>query len=792
MAALVQTIPQQNGTVTLLQTRPASSTSGQNSFVSASQITQPHVARGQTMSFSSYNGVNNSAAGNRNSVAPYAFTSTPVLLAGAGNPQQQRQTPWSQGRTNSLHSSTSTSQNSALQHSPHLAAGSVSSSASSNSSSRPSYISQDDSILSSRRRTADIAPRPLSTINLSTQSHLLNLPTSIPSVPSQSPSPSPSTTTTTTTTTTKPLPDRYRRGKRTTEDSATATAPHPAVPIPARSSSYDISPTTVTLPQASRPSIVLHGRTPSADDSRLARQPNPDIAKRYRRRSWANMDAFSQESPLDAALFAPLPDLKFTTPELSRPTSSQSEKSSSVENGHVETKSSVPPSIDSKFSTNTSHNPSPLSHQVASSPSPSPASPASQATPQPPSSPAAQRLAEISKASGKKPGKSRLRRAFSFGNAAELRKVSAQNSMGRLDGDQPESSNEELDPEQAAIAAQQEANGLGNSIYSHQLGSTDNLSISSTASSASIMLRKMGRGMKKSTRSLVGLFRPKSIASMNSEPIVIEPSAPQVSVVNIEAERKVVTANPDPREQSGGGTVSPKLQSTAKDKSKAPAVVVEHNFHDASNSRKSIVGGERERAEVLAAVKKGILKREYNNSSICISLIGELTVNRLAGSGSASPVGKPNELVPPNLPDSPNSSAPSTPEEQSHRVGHRRTDTVKIEGEDYFLTQGKYASESKSVPITPQPVVAKSIVFSPRIQFHETWPSGEYDRRGDTATCNKLTPLLAQQIKEELNTLKMVSWSVNLDGHEDTYNLFLGNGSSRDVENLHAFSLVAF
>lgn len=61
---------------------------------------------------------------------------------------------------------------------------------------------------------------------------------------------------------------------------------------------------------------------------------------------------------------------------------------------------------------------------------------------------------------------------------------------------------------------------------------------------------------------------------------------------------------------------------------------------------------------------------------------------------------------------------------------------------------------SKSAPITPHP--GKSIVFSPRIQFHETWPSGEYDRRGDTATCNKLTPLLAQQIKEELNTFKMV------------------------------------
>ncbi|KUL90269.1 hypothetical protein ZTR_02012 [Talaromyces verruculosus] len=710
MAALVQTIPQQNGTVTLLQTRPASSTA-QSSFISTPQITQPHVGRGHSMSLSSYNGVNNSA--NRNSVAPYAFTSTPGLLA--GNTNQQRHMAWSpQVRPDSL-PSTPLSQNNAPNHSSHFAAGSVSSSSgSSNSSSRPSYISQDDSILSSRRRTTDVTPRPLSTINLSTQYNHLTLSTSTPSVIS----PPSSTSSPSTSTPSKPLPDRYRRVKRTATDDN--TAPQPAVSIPARSSSYDLSATAVVLPQPARPTIVTHNRTPSADDSRIGKQSNPDVAKRYRRRSWANMDAFSQESPLDSSsLFAPLPDLKFTTPELSRPASSNSEKSNSVD-GQSENKTTIP-SLDSKFSTNASHNPSPLSNQV-NSPSPAPTNP----TPPTLSSPAAQRLADISRASGKKPGKSRLRRAFSFGSAAELRKVSVQNSIGRREGEHSANVGDELDPEQAAIAAQQEANGLGNSIYTHQLGSTDNLSISSTASSASIMLRKMGRGMKKSTRSLVGLFRPKSVLNESTDAVVIEPTAPQLSVVNIEAERNVVTANPDPHEQSGGGTVFPKIQPT-KEKSKAPAVV--NNIRDV-NSRKSIVGGERERAEVLAAVKKGILKR----------------------SGSASPVGKPVELTPPHIPDSPNSSAPSTPEEHSHRVGHRRTDTVKIEGEDYFLTQNN-GPVSKSAPITPHP--GKSIVFSPRIQFHETWPSGEYDRRGDTATCNKLTPLLAQQIKEELNTFKM-------------------------------------
>ena len=51
----------------------------------------------------------------------------------------------------------------------------------------------------------------------------------------------------------------------------------------------------------------------------------------------------------------------------------------------------------------------------------------------------------------------------------------------------------------------------------------------------------------------------------------------------------------------------------------------------------------------------------------------------------------------------------------------------------------------------------RSATFNPRLMFHDTWPSQEYDRRGDIATCNRLTPMLAQQIKEELNTFKMVS-----------------------------------
>ena len=243
-----------------------------------------------------------------------------------------------------------------------------------------------------------------------------------------------------------------------------------------------------------------------------------------------------------------------------------------------------------------------------------------------PESPAAQQLAALNKKETKKEGKSsRLRRAFSFGSAAELRKASAENNAAATRERNKLQKNQYADEEeaqQAVIAQQQEAAGLGEGIYSGQghffTGSTDNLSISSTASSASVMIRKMGKGMKKGSRSLVGLFRPKSVVGVPAaDSAVPEPSTAQVSMVTVEAEREKVNVNVNPHDQAGGGTGFPKLERNSLD---AASVAQEHPIHSFSEkdspSRRSIVGGEKERAEVLAAVKKGILKREFTVSSI--------------------------------------------------------------------------------------------------------------------------------------------------------------------------------
>jgi hypothetical protein len=372
----------------------------------------------------------------------------------------------------------------------------------------------------------------------------------------------------------------------------------------------------------------------------------------------------------------------------------------------------------------------------------------------PPSSSAADHLAAVSKKDEKK-SKSKLRRAFSFGSASELRRASAQNNLEKTAAETSKANKrnskyeDEMEPAEAKIARDQEAGGLGESIYSGQgrffTGSTDNLSVSSTASSASIMLRKMGKGVKKSTRSLVGLFRPKSVIGVQAaDGPVNQGSAAQVSMVTVEAEREKVNVNLDPHEHAGGGTGFPKLERNSID---AKRSTDNTTLSSDTRSRRSIVGGERERAEVLAAVKKGILKRNDSSQSQV----------------QASPKIKsydfktPDFNLPmiPNMTDSPHSSPPSTPRDENTRSGHRRTDSITVEGtgdDDYFNSMTYAAS------ITQQgSPLSRNISFSPRIQFHDTWPGTEYDRRGEIATCNRLTPMLAQQIKEELNTFKMVS-----------------------------------
>ena len=537
---------------------------------------------------------------------------------------------------------------------------------------------------------------------------------------------------------------------------------------------------------------------PSNDEMQVGRQQEKDQASRYRRRSINNIETaglthasndpndkptphpntfvhHQQQRPISAHKHTGSSEsaASAVSGPSSRPGSARQESmTTSPQHGHAAQMGHIAKQDVRMVNVPQRHNdnnrripsgvatPSPLSRPMSPSaeddtttalpPKPK-ASPAPAPTAAPALSPAAAHLAALDQKEAKK-SKSKLRRAFSFGSAAELRKVTAQANLEKSNATTTTSKRisrheEELDPESARVAAKQEAAGLGESIYSGQgnffTGSTDNLSISSTASSASIMLRKMGKGMKKGGRSLVGLFRPKSVVGVPAaDGPVNQASAAQVSMMTVEAEREKVNVNLDPHAHQGGGTGFPKLERNSIDNKMS---LDSGTASTDTRSRRSIVGGERERAEVLAAVKKGILKRN--------------------GSNQASPTLRPNdsrapELTLPNIPhvnDSPRSSAPSTPKDEPLPVGHKRTDSVTINDphDDYFGSGSRFTSLDSNTgqPITPN----RNISFSPRIQFYDTWTSGEYDRRGEIATCNRLTPMLAQQIKEELNSFKMVS-----------------------------------
>lgn len=396
-------------------------------------------------------------------------------------------------------------------------------------------------------------------------------------------------------------------------------------------------------------------------------------------------------------------------------------------------------------------------------------------------SPAAQHLAAINEKGKSKSKTSRLRRAFSFGSAADFRKADVSDDASRIGHHDAAKLRKEPDTddlyeqEQARIAQKQEASGLGNNIYSGTkifTGSTDNLSISSTASSASIMLRKMGKGMKKGGRSLAGLFRPKSvIGSPIGEIAAPEASQAAVSMITVEAERERVnvTSNADLSQQAGASGF-PRLERNSLD-------AMDQVHHDSlksdrlgssdndSMARKSIVGGEKERAEVLGAIRKGILKSKCQiEMALCQNTLTEVSLAR-SNSPSPSPqAGKgPVFELPmiPNVSDSPNSTAPSTPNEDGS--GNKHPGAITIGSEDYFMSALKLRQDTKSAPGTPHGVLSKrNATFSPRLIFHDTWPPQEYDRRGEIATCNRLTPMLAQQIKEELNSFKMVSRKATL------------------------------
>ncbi|KAK0621184.1 hypothetical protein B0T17DRAFT_495094 [Bombardia bombarda] len=820
MAALVQGYPQQSGTVIMLQARP-SSASGMISSTQRQAQQNPQQYSHGSQQRNSIHGLPSGVGspmiyrGNSGPAQPYAFNNTPSLNQGS---------QWQQIRTYRTTSSPAVPTIPSLDYTQ-SSAGRPRYSASVSMTNLPSTStfnlqtsgSRDDSTLSmpgSRRIGTTPQPQSLSKNESSSQQSIAQ-PTPIRVAPERYRRPALRTADSGSHYASRTVPEqkvntlraphvslqnrpnsfvgslsgsaiddaqlprghpqedikRFRRRSMPALDSAGFSMPltPPEVEQPGESNRLDQAPSRKTIdkePKAAktgnnnnnnnltvdRGSSALHNRAGSSD----SRSSSRSTGSGSRPSSSANRNANGSNPTANPAPPSPLPDQ----------TGSQD----------YPRLVSIPPRSSSSDAANTTRviNPSPLSkpaamdaeaenRRSADTTATAPASPMKVSSPRV-ESPAVRQLAAINQNGSRAKSKtSRLRRAFSFGSAAEFKKAVPESevtddSLGAVHSKLHKERNpdELYNAEQARIAQQQEEAGLGTNIYRGGRtlhGSTDNISISSTASSASIMIRKMGRGMKKGTRSLVGLFRPKSIIGSPADDAAL-PEATQgtVSLITVEAERERVNISADIHSQNGGGTGFPHLERNSVDGLDATETLnaiterAGSSGTDSSGARKSIVGGDKERAEVLAAVRKGILK--YNN-------------------GSPSPSPKPSETTRapvfdmsngPAMTDSPNSSAPSTPNEET--PGHRRSGQVAIGNEDYFISALRLRQDTKSAPgtphgSTPHGSMKRNATFSPRIAFYETWPSQEYDRRGEIATCNRLTPMLAQQIKEELNSFKM-------------------------------------
>ncbi|KAI0435094.1 hypothetical protein F5Y09DRAFT_103946 [Xylaria sp. FL1042] len=778
MAALVQTYPQQSGTVTLLQTRPGSTTAimpGTSQGHSGQTYGNPprNVYHG---SLGNIGGQTGYRSGNVAPIQPYAFTSTPSLATSGQVPQ---------------HGGYRTSSGTTVSNFPQL--------------------------VDTRIQSPITVARP--PLNASS-----NQPTFAQVVAS------------------KASPERYRRPAPRQVDSSPPALIQPqqvsnpgVLPgsgMPTAAQLYNARTVPRSPGMVSNRPQSAHGSFTGAamDDMHLYRHPGEDESKKYRRRSIHSINSSdyfnalapqnfqqtteplqpdrlasskkqgSAEKDQKPARVVPLPPPAGTASHArngssesivssrssnSRPSSSANRNSNTSAptgspastsslsgekvSAHDQSKTvNIPPRGSSTDVGKRVLSPSPLSNPVnmASGSSANKGAGATTSPTKPPTSsggpktdsPAAKQLAAINEKGAKSKTKtSRLRRAFSFGSAAELRKATGQDvGVESVAAKHDEPSRLHKDPtaedlyeqEQARIAQKQEEGGIGSSIYSGTKlfsGSTDNLSISSTASSASIMLRKMGRGVKKGSRSLVGLFRPKSVIGSPTEELTApEASQAAVSMVTVEAERDRVnvTTNAE-RAQISTGTGFPHLERNSIDATKNPESLNSDRLDTSSENsaaRKSIIGGERERAEVLATIRKGILKTRSNSPT-----------PPARGSDGKGPTFDLPMI--PNVSDSPNSSAPSTPNDEVQ--GHKRSGSVAIGNEDYFMSALRLRQDTKSAPGTPQAGHKRNATFSPRIVFHDTWPPGEYDRRGEIATCNRLTPMLAQQIKEELNSFKM-------------------------------------
>ncbi|KAF8330354.1 uncharacterized protein EI90DRAFT_1184068 [Cantharellus anzutake] len=427
----------------------------------------------------------------------------------------------------------------------------------------------------------------------------------------------------------------------------------------------------------------------------------------------------------------------------------------------------------------------------------------------------------------------------------------------------------------------------GRSLFNRKFNaSTDNISLSSTVSSASLMIRKIGSvgalARRKSLAGITSLFKDKKDKSKKGGT-----AEPDVSLVNAELDRDLPALSPDEmaglspaaklarqhtlrsnaeaaararanqeakmNQPAASGSVPTWERDTAKREANSPLRVRgqadENGRRLSSHSRSysedgsedgSLLGhvqqrftieendfldeddedlddgdvtvrhesieievepwavGIRRSIERTRVPSKGILKnavsynqendlmlsrshslsRHRSNSYDTVSHHHHVEPGPLARIPSADPdhidglpSHEPHSLFPPlkfgdipSFTDSPTSTASSSPTHEKSgmiNISHHPNmpyahPNMNSSAPTLSLMHSEMTPRSKTAP-----TVTKKTTFAANLSVYDTFSAFTYDRHSEPATCNQLTPALAQRIKEELNAYKMEEMEVH-------------------------------
>lgn len=337
--------------------------------------------------------------------------------------------------------------------------------------------------------------------------------------------------------------------------------------------------------------------------------------------------------------------------------------------------------------------------------------------------------------------------------------------------------------------------------------STDNLSISSTVSSASVMIRKLGNlgrtARRNSVMGLTKMFKDKKENGAHDEEIreeedqrkggkrsngtnsegmkaleeeSVEGLTPAAAFILKQkqeyAQREAAAAAATATATAAAASTSSKpnssnngsSSSTKKGENSGGGLVSSSNHHEASDpneSRKKMI--EKEKEKLKHKWKWGT---SFGNQSTNSSSTG--SVSRLENGGGGAEQAEEDD----DDDDETLRGKEVLKEENGGEEGlEGSAESYDLEEYDADSLFGK----SVSLPLKealPKKGILKSIngdesirnrraTFAQNLSVHSTWPPAIYDRRGGLATCNRLTPSLAQRIKEELNAFKMDEMEVH-------------------------------